>query len=75
MPFFGGTLVPSPDVLRTGVVSDADGRLAYHLRWPMSVAPDSTFYYQIWIRDDAAPAGYSATNGVSSTNTGSSTHN
>ena len=67
-PFFGGVLVPSPDLVRAGAETDATGQLDYGLRWPATISQGSTFYYQVWIQDEAARFGYAATNAVSSTN-------
>jgi len=66
-PFKGGVLVPSPDLLITGLSTDAGGGLLLPALWPVGVPSGVTTWYQAWIVDPAGPKGLAATNGVSGT--------
>ncbi|MCB9897693.1 MAG: hypothetical protein H6825_06805 [Planctomycetes bacterium] len=60
VPFRGGVLVPSPDLLLSAR-TDADGSLEL----PLPVLPDDlAFCVQIWIADAAGPRGASASNAL-----------
>jgi len=64
-PLKGGVLVPSPDVLLSGLPSGPAGALSLTGNWPGGVPPGLTIWFQEWIVDAAAPQGVSATNGLS----------
>jgi hypothetical protein len=62
-PFKGGVLVPHPDVLVTGLLTNAEGVLSISATWP--ALPSGTMVdFQEWIVDAAAFAGLAAGNGV-----------
>ena len=62
-PFKGGVLVPHPDVLVTGLATNAEGVLSIAATWP--ALPSGTMVdFQEWIVDAAAVAGLAAGNGV-----------
>jgi hypothetical protein len=61
-PLFGGTLVPSPDVLLLLLI-DGIGTASYSLTWPGSL-PGFQAWAQAWILDAAGPQGMTASNGV-----------
>jgi hypothetical protein len=63
-PFFGGTLVPFPNVFFFGLASNTDGQV--QLSGPLSnvLPPNSEIVMQFWIADGATPAGFASTNGV-----------
>ncbi|MHC4845218.1 MAG: hypothetical protein ACYTCU_03550, partial [Planctomycetota bacterium] len=63
-PFKGGTLVPNPDLLISGLPTDALGQLALSASWPPAVPSGAAFYFQFWISDELGPAGFSASNGL-----------
>jgi hypothetical protein len=65
IPLFGGTLVPSPDLLLP-FVADAGGVLELAFPWPSGIGPTTPLYAQAWIEDAAASFGLSASNGLSS---------
>jgi hypothetical protein len=63
LPLFGGTLVPSPHMVKP-VVTDASGAAALAgVPWP-SGASGGQIYAQAWILDPAAPAGVAASNAL-----------
>ncbi|MHC5209854.1 MAG: hypothetical protein ACYTG2_03955 [Planctomycetota bacterium] len=66
-PFKGGVMVPNPDVIVTGLVSNGSGNLLLASAWPGGIPPGFTFFFQEWITDAVGPAGFSATNGLSGT--------
>ncbi|MHC5211465.1 MAG: FG-GAP repeat domain-containing protein [Planctomycetota bacterium] len=61
-PFKGGVLGPSPDLLVSGLPTDAGGALALPFILPASAPPGLTLWMQAWISDAAASAGLSASN-------------
>ena len=61
-PFFGGTLVPSPDFLRFGT-TDAAGAFSFPFFLP-GAAVGLSFVSQVWVRDPGGPAGLAASNAV-----------
>jgi hypothetical protein len=61
--FFGGVLVPAPLHIYGPYAVDAQGTLCLPaLKWLWT--PGLKFYLQAWIRDAAAPKGFSASNGL-----------
>jgi hypothetical protein len=66
-PFKGGVLVPSPDVIVTGVVADPNGNWEDTFHWPAGVPADTVITVQAWIPDPAGPIGYAASNAVQGT--------
>jgi len=63
LPFKGGTLVPAPAALLSGLVTDATGALA--LGGAAPPLPSGTLLVlQAWIVDAGGPAGFAASNGV-----------
>jgi len=65
--FKGGVLVPAADLVLLGLTTDGAGGLLLAATWPPGVPPGSTFYFQEWVADPAAPVGFSASNGLSGT--------
>lgn len=63
-PLFGGTLVPAPDVVLTGLFTRANGTLQLSGRWPVGVPPGFELWFQAWVVDAAAAEGWSASNGL-----------
>lgn len=66
-PFFAATLVPSPDVILTGLQLGPSSFLPLAGTWPIGVPPGSTFYFQVLISDPGAQFGVAVTNGVAAT--------
>ncbi len=64
LPFMGGTLVPAPDVVVTGLPVDASGNLVVSAPFPAGIPSGFRMYFQYWIADPVAPRGYSASNGL-----------
>jgi hypothetical protein len=65
LPFFGGNLVPAPDVVVEGFTTSAMGDVFVTESWPGGQPPDSTFVLQFWIQDPAGPEGFAGSNAVS----------
>lgn len=63
--FYGGTLVPYPDLIRFFPLN-ADGEFAFSIAFPPGFASGSSLYWQGWILDPAAILGVSATNALQS---------
>ncbi len=61
LPFKGGVLVPSADLLLAGLVTDADGNLELPGTWPPGVPSQLTLALQAWCTDAGGPQGLSAT--------------
>ena len=55
-PFHGGTLVPSPTLLVTGLTSNPDGLLTLGGTWPAILPSGTQVWFQAWISDAAGPA-------------------
>ncbi len=64
VPFKGGVLVPSPDLVLAGLVTDAQGGLTLPATWPAGIPPGFAFWMQEWIVDPAGPAGFAASNAL-----------
>ena len=63
VPFKGGTLVPSPDIVATLATSSSGGFILPAL-WPANAPSGVAIYMQAWIQDGAGPAGFAASNGL-----------
>jgi uncharacterized membrane protein len=66
-PFKGGVLVPTADVILTGLATSAAGAFTLAASWPAGVPSDFSFWSQAWIADPAGPQGYAASNGLTGT--------
>jgi hypothetical protein len=64
-PFEGGILVPSPDVLLTGLTLDARGELLLPLTALELLPPLMLIYIQAWMPDNSNVLGFSSTNAIS----------
>lgn len=62
-PFKGGWLVPAPDLVLIGLVTDATGSLTLPGTWPAGV-PDLALHLQAWLEDATAPFGLAASGAV-----------
>lgn len=63
LPFKGGTLVPTPDVLIGPIPLDDTGLLVLPAVWP-PLPPLVSIYAQTWVQDALAVHGFAATNGL-----------
>ncbi len=55
VPFKGGVMVPSVDVLVPGLAIDAQGGVTLDASWPAGVSSGLSFFAQYWFKDLAAP--------------------
>jgi|GEM_PF-2545205 len=67
LPFKGGTLVPSVDLIVAGLSTGATGSLTLGTTWPPGVPAGFTLVLQGWIADPAGPKGFAASNGLRGT--------
>jgi YVTN family beta-propeller protein len=67
VPFKGGFLVPSPDVLVFGLFTDGFGALELPAALPPGLPPGLTLLLQEWIADPLGPQGYAASPAISAT--------
>ncbi len=67
LPFKGGTLVPSPDIVLLGLPVDGDGQISLASDWPPGVPSGVDTVFQFWVSDPAGPAGWAASNGIMGT--------
>ena len=63
LPFFGGILVPAPNVLLLGI-ADAEGRLSWSATLPATLGPGATLYMQGGGLDAGAPQGVTISNAL-----------
>ena len=67
MPFKGGTLLPFPDVLLSGLPTNGAGAWNLPTVWPAGLPAGVSFAMQAWIVDAGATKGLAASNGVRGT--------
>ncbi|MCB9898353.1 MAG: FG-GAP repeat protein [Planctomycetes bacterium] len=65
-PYFGGYLVPTPNVVLDGLFTDSVGAHVFDLTWP-GVPQGATLYFQAWMQDSKAVGGWAASNALSAT--------
>ncbi len=63
-PLYGGVLVPSPDIVFGGLVTDATGSILLSGTWPTGVPAGVELYFQEWMIDGAGIFGFSSSNAV-----------
>lgn len=66
-PFKGGTMVPHPTAIVTGLPTDGTGSHTLAGPWPNGIPAGTTFYLQHWIEDPSGPLGFTASNAMSGT--------
>lgn len=66
-PFKGGVLVPNPDMFFGNLAVTGAGDLTLASTWPPGLPSGTSTYWQYWISDTGGPAGFAASNGLSST--------
>jgi hypothetical protein len=64
LPILGGTLVPLPQLLIGGLATDGFGNGVSLQTWPSGIPSGSSLYFQCWLPDPAAPAGFASSNGM-----------
>ncbi|MEQ8764370.1 MAG: LamG domain-containing protein [Planctomycetota bacterium] len=62
-PLLGGVLVPSTEAIFFGLPTNGNGELILEFAWPAALV-FTPAYFQAWIQDPKAPAGFSASNGL-----------
>lgn len=62
--FKGGVLVPSPDLLISGLPIDGAGQLSLPFVWPTGIPGGFPFFLQVWVEDGQGPLGFAASNGL-----------
>lgn len=65
-PFFGGTLVPAPDLL-IPVATNPAGALSFAVNLTTAVPSGQEVSAQVWLPDAAGTAGWAASNAISQT--------
>jgi len=63
VPFLGGVLVPSPDIVRP-FATNGQGMLGFSVPWPSGLLAGTAVVLQAWVNDPLAPQGYAASNAV-----------
>jgi len=66
LPFKGGVLVPSPDFVLP-VATSAGGGFALPFVWPAGIPSGLQLWFQAWIKDATAVAGFAASAGLQAT--------
>jgi len=64
--FKGGVLVPAPDAVLPGIVTDGLGQLVFGGITPPGLPSGFELFMQVWVVDPAAAVGLSASNGLRS---------
>lgn len=64
MPFKGGTMIPTPDLLIGLGNADDEGRLDVPAYWPADVPPCIPLVLQYWMSDPTGPEGMTASNAL-----------
>jgi len=60
LPLKGGIIVPAPDILWTGLVTDGLGELTLTANWPVPLPTGLRLSFQHWIVDPVGPSGFAA---------------
>ena len=64
LPFKGGTLVPTPDLLVGLLHADLDGQLGLPAARLAELPGSLVLYLQFWVLDPSGPQGFSASNAL-----------
>jgi hypothetical protein len=59
-PFKGGTFVPNPDVILSGLTTTALGNLTVSAPWPSGLPIGTSVFHQAWVTDATGPKGFAA---------------
>jgi hypothetical protein len=63
-PFKGGTMVPAPSLIISGLPTDDHGQFLLDATFPPGAPGGVSLYFQYWVTDPAGPQGFAASNGV-----------
>jgi hypothetical protein len=63
-PFKGGVLVPAPNLVLGGLLTNASGGWQALGTWPAGIPSGFGLWMQAWIADASGPAGFAASNGL-----------
>jgi FtsP/CotA-like multicopper oxidase with cupredoxin domain len=61
---FGGTVVPSPDIVDGTITTDGNGDATWNFVWPAGLASGSNMYLQVAFVDAGAPQGIALSNAI-----------
>ena len=64
LPFKGGTLVPAPDIVLAGLVTDDDGEMLFDGHLAAAVPPGFALTLQAFVADPASPSGLVPSNAL-----------
>jgi hypothetical protein len=67
LPFKGGVLVPTPDLVLSGLPTDAAGSFTLQTDWPAGAPSGLVLLFQSWVQDAGGPQGFAATNALAAT--------
>ncbi len=67
VPFGGGTMVPSPDVISAPIPTGAAGAIEFSAVFPPAFAPGIDLYAQFWVADPTNASGLAASNAIKGT--------
>ena len=67
LPFFGGVLVPNPNVAIVQLQVGPQGAMPFDFTWPSGLGSGTDLYWQMWVIDLAGPQGAVPSNGLRST--------
>jgi hypothetical protein len=66
LPFEGGVLVPSPDIIRA-FGSNADGKWTATVPWPAGIPAGTNLWFQAWQQAPSGTSGWLSSNGLRAT--------
>ena len=66
-PFKGGLLVPAVNLLVPGLPLNGAGAISLSAAWPTGLPAATKVYFQMWMPDPAAVAGFAGSNGLRAT--------
>lgn len=67
IPFKGGVIVPSLDILVLGLTAAGGGVVSLTSPWPAGMPTGTNVYFQIWNQDFTGPQGLTASNALRAT--------
>lgn len=67
VPFKGGVLVPTPDLITAPLSTGPAGQVDLGGLWPFGLPPESELVLQWWVADGAGPQGLAASNAMLAT--------
>ncbi|HEX5009554.1 MAG TPA: hypothetical protein VFY71_04060 [Planctomycetota bacterium] len=66
-PFKGGVMIPTLDLVLSGLPTDKHGQFLLSTPFPSGVPSGFSLWFQYWISDPAGPKGFAASNGAHGT--------